>query len=92
MSLLFFIIWNVASLVIFIGAFVVAYQSHIPQIIRDLFEFGKVREKRRSRTIIQYLEVPKRCAAKHNIIFKCINYKYSFSILSSYDLTMFKFI
>jgi len=53
--------WSLASFCILISAVVLTISARVSQAFEDLILYGKVRTEQRKWSVVQLIEVPKRC-------------------------------
>ena len=62
-SLLLVGFWIVASFCILLSAVILTFSSRVSQTFEDLLLYGKIRTDHRKWSVVQLIEVPKRCVA-----------------------------
>jgi len=53
--------WISASFCIFLSAIILTFSAKVSQAFEDLLLYGKIRTEQRKWSVIQLIEVPKRC-------------------------------
>ena len=53
--------WTIASFCILLGAVILSISAKVSQAFEDLLLYGKVRTEQRKWSVVQLIEVPKRC-------------------------------